>query len=44
MSHADDRSHPYSEIASYVYMDELKDRGNASDTKIYSFVDSDILN
>ncbi len=34
---------PYSEIASYVYMDELKGRGNASDTKIYSFVDRDIL-
>ena len=34
----------FSEIASYVYMDELKGRGNASDIKIYSFVDSDILN
>ena len=36
-------SSPFFEIASYVTMDELKGRGNASDIKFYSFVDRDIL-
>ncbi len=33
---------PFTPIASYEYMDELRGRGNASNRKTYSFVDRDI--